>query len=107
MRKDWHHGGKSAHARGYGVQWQKLRSLMLGQEPLCRLCKAEGRTAAATDLDHVVPKAKGGTDDPANLQPLCRACHDAKTRRDSGARARGCDASGMPTARGHHWNRSS
>jgi 5-methylcytosine-specific restriction endonuclease McrA len=27
------------------------------------------------DVDHIVPVADGGTDDPANLRLLCMACH--------------------------------
>jgi 5-methylcytosine-specific restriction endonuclease McrA len=33
----------------------------------------------ATDIDHIVEVANGGTDDIENLQPLCNACHKAKT----------------------------
>jgi 5-methylcytosine-specific restriction protein A len=29
------------------------------------------------DVDHIVPVAEGGTDDPANLRLLCMACHVA------------------------------
>lgn len=29
-------------------------------------------------LDHIVPTASGGSDDPENLQPLCRPCHAIK-----------------------------
>jgi 5-methylcytosine-specific restriction protein A len=32
----------------------------------------------------VTPKAQGGTDDLVNLQPLCKQCHDAKTKREHG-----------------------
>lgn len=33
----------------------------------------------ATDIDHILEVAEGGTDDIENLQPLCRACHIEKT----------------------------
>ena len=41
----------------------------------------------ATEVDHVLPKAKGGTDDLKNLQSICSACHRAKTLRDEGRKA--------------------
>lgn len=34
-------------------------------------------------VDHIVGKAKGGTDDPDNLQSLCSPCHDAKSEREA------------------------
>lgn len=94
-RRPWqHHDGRhSRHARGYGAGWSKLRAIVLGivrgrPTALCRACEQEGRVTVATDCDHIVPKAKGGTDDLTNLQPLCRWHHDAKSLRDRGARAR-------------------
>lgn len=74
--------------RGYGWQWQKLRKVMLAQDPLCRTCREQGKVTAAQELDHIVPKAEGGTDDPANLAPICKPCHKEKTAHES-ARAQG------------------
>jgi 5-methylcytosine-specific restriction enzyme A len=75
---------RGSSARGYGAAWQRLRSSVLAEEPLCRTCHAEGRIVAAKHVDHIVPKAKGGDDARSNLQPLCIACHQQKTaRRDS------------------------
>jgi 5-methylcytosine-specific restriction protein A len=65
----------SAAARGYGHRWRKLRSVILRRDPICRAC---GR-AASTDVDHVVPRSAGGTDEAENLQGLCHACHSRKT----------------------------
>ena len=48
------------------------------------ICLAPGCTQAATDVDHVVPKRAGGTDDMDNLQGFCHACHSAKTAREDG-----------------------
>lgn len=71
----------------YGVAWRKQRLALLKSEPLCRLCLATGRTVAATVADHILPLADGGTNETANLQPLCKRCHDAiKTPADKKAR---------------------
>ncbi|MDJ0462020.1 HNH endonuclease signature motif containing protein [Streptomyces sp. H27-C3] len=40
--------------------------------------------ASAIDVDHIIPLAKGGEDVATNVQPLCKTCHKAKTRRDFG-----------------------
>jgi 5-methylcytosine-specific restriction protein A len=53
---------------------------------LCELCQAKGLTVFAKVVDHIVPLAKGGSDDDANTQNLCTPCHDLKTRDDFGLR---------------------
>jgi 5-methylcytosine-specific restriction protein A len=60
--------------RGYGGRWQRLRLLVLNREPLCRMCHAP-----ATDVDHFIPKSRGGDDSFDNLQSLCHECHARKT----------------------------
>lgn len=70
----------STTERGYGYAWQKLRKLILQRDKyLCVLCKEQGRLTEATDVDHKLNKAKGGTDDWDNLQSLCGPCHKIKT----------------------------
>lgn len=71
----------SAAQRGYGVRWRKLRATQLAMEPLCRECLANGRTTAATDVDHIVARRDGGSDGYENLQSLCHSCHSSKTAR--------------------------
>jgi 5-methylcytosine-specific restriction protein A len=71
-------------ARGYGGHWRKLRLFVLAREPLCRRCLARGRTVAATDVDHIKPRADGGSDATENLQALCHSCHSQKTVREDG-----------------------
>jgi ATP adenylyltransferase len=47
----------------------------------CELCghSAEER---ALEVDHILPRNKGGTDDTANLQALCYVCNATKRDRD-------------------------
>lgn len=79
------HDGRrgSAARRGYDSRWRRVRLMRLAREPLCRLCAARGRVAAAVLVDHIVPIRDGGAVlDDDNLQPLCRECHDIKTTED-------------------------
>lgn len=73
---------RRARWHGYGTtRWRKLRKLTLALEPLCRECKS-----IATVLDHIKPVRDGGEPfDAANLQPLCAACHNSKSGKESHA----------------------
>lgn len=79
----------SAHSRGYGVAWRRVREVVLQAEPLCRHCMERGMVTPAVEVDHIRPLRDGGTNDRENLQPLCCACHDDKTARDIRARMKG------------------
>lgn len=79
---------RSRHARGYGSAWVAIREQVLADEPTCRECAREGIITAAKHVDHITPKARGGTDDRANLQPLCQRHHDLKTAAENRARVR-------------------
>lgn len=71
-----------------GSRWQRLRVAVLSDNPLCVQCLKTGRVTSAAEVDHIVPVHKGGTDELHNLQPLCKPCHESKTRRDLGQRER-------------------
>lgn len=78
----WYAGGRS-DKRGYGGEWRKLREEVLDRDQgLCQECKRQGRIMPGTDVDHIVPKAQGGSDSLSNLQVLCRECHRLKTKRE-------------------------
>lgn len=88
----WH---SSRQERGYGWEWRKLRLTILERDKhlcQCARCKASGRTTLATQVDHVVSKAKaqalGWTeeqiDDPSNLQAINDKCHEIKTKEEQG-----------------------
>ena len=66
-------------------RWHRVRSQVLRAYPLCVECARSGITRLAEDVDHIVP-LRGRPDlayDAANLQGLCRGCHNRKTARES------------------------
>ena len=82
--RDRSRGTESSSKRGYGAFWQKLRLAVLERDDyLCVQCKAEGRVAPATDVDHILPKSYGGKDEMGNLQSLCKPCHKIKTAEEA------------------------
>ncbi len=87
----------SRQSRGYGKAWDKLRELILARDAgLCQVCLPRGLLTVGRTVDHIKPKAEGGTDDPANLQTICDDCHEAKTLAEA-MRARGI-GDGMSTS---------
>jgi len=48
----------------------------------CELCGISA-DVRALEVDHIVPRKLGGTDDPANLQALCYSCNSMKRDRDA------------------------
>ena len=90
-----------------GHAWAKIRQRILRRDcGLCQPCKREDRLTLAQQVDHIVPVSKGGGNEDVNLESTCLACHQEKTRADLGLKqVTACDASGLPVAAGHHWNR--
>jgi 5-methylcytosine-specific restriction enzyme A len=81
---------KSRHERGYGCDWVKIRSQRLAiDDHMCQICLSMGRYTMASQVDHVINKASGGTDHINNLQSVCAPCHKLKTQSESGAKRTG------------------
>jgi 5-methylcytosine-specific restriction endonuclease McrA len=56
------------------TQWKKLRLRILSRDGYqCHWCGAEANT-----VDHIVPVARQGTDDPENLVAACKRCNFSK-----------------------------
>lgn len=71
--------------RGYDARWyREFRDPYISEHPLCEQCEREGRTTAATDVDHITPHE--GNEALlycwTNLQSLCGLCHRRKTARE-------------------------
>lgn len=82
-KTNWHGRGTNTE-RGYGYAWRKTRALILRiDNHLCQVCLAKGRPTPATEVDHILAKHKGGTDEADNLQAICRSCHQAKTQAEA------------------------
>lgn len=63
---------------GYGRDWLRLRAQVLREEPYCRECGQP-----STTVDHIKPRARGGTDERRNLRGLCDDCRRVKDAKDA------------------------
>ena len=67
-------------ARPYDkMQHRRWRKLILGRDPICRVCHTE----PSTEADHIVPLDQGGGWGLDNGQGLCASCHGKKTREEN------------------------
>lgn len=58
-----------------GSQWNKTRLMILERDNYtCAYCGRE-----ATEVDHILAKANGGTDEPSNLVAACKPCNGLKS----------------------------
>lgn len=76
----------NAAQRGYNQAWREASRVYLQHNPLCRECWRQGRVKQAEVTDHIKPH-KGDSVLfwlETNWQPLCAACHNAKTAREDG-----------------------
>ena len=69
-----------------GLNWERIREDKLYANPLCEVCYKLGLTNGAVEIDHIVPVSLGGNNDIANLQSICRECHEKKTARENAYR---------------------
>jgi 5-methylcytosine-specific restriction protein A len=72
----------SAARRGYDHNWRRIRLAQLRREPLCRFCMERGVMTPATEVDHILALADGGTHAATNLRSACHSCHSRRTARD-------------------------
>lgn len=67
-----------SHAERTRGSYRRFWSQVVGRHgALCVYC----REREATCLDHVIPRSRGGQDQPGNLVPACRPCNSSKGAR--------------------------
>ncbi|MGM3305805.1 HNH endonuclease [Anabaena sp. WFMT] len=82
--------GKNSPFDGNLVYWSERRgkstllplrvtTLLKSQKGKCNHCGLQFREDDVMEVDHIIPKSKGGRNDYKNLQLLHRHCHDVKT----------------------------
>ena len=52
----------------------------------CASCSRKLGPADKWDIDHIIPLALGGADEPENMQVLCDWCHGKKTAQEDAPR---------------------
>lgn len=63
----------------YGRAWKRIRDRHIAQNPLCEVCKKNGKLTPVEEVHHIVPLSQGGTHEDSNLMSLCKACHSEIT----------------------------
>lgn len=60
----------------------RVRTLLVRQNQQCTICKRKFSEfdSVSWEVDHIIPRSKGGLDIYENLQLVHKACHEAKTR---------------------------
>ncbi len=60
----------------------RVAKLLMKQKGKCSLCRQNFTPDDLIEVDHIIPKSKGGKDTSKNYQALHRHCHDVKSRND-------------------------
>ena len=77
--------GWSATGSHMGTRWYVVRSRVLkASGGKCYMCGEDG----AVEVDHVVPRSRGGSDHPDNLRAVCKVCHLRKSSAEGHAAKR-------------------
>lgn len=66
----------------------RVCNLLKRQNGSCAACKRKFQMEEAMEVDHIIPRSKGGLDQYKNLQVLHRQCHTKKTAKDLSRSAR-------------------
>lgn len=105
MRK--YNNNNSWHSLYDTALWKRIRYNQLEAMPLCSYCLDQGHTVAANIVDHIKPH-KGDISifyDLANLQSLCKKCHDShKQRLEKSGIVKGSGINGDPIDKNSKWH---
>lgn len=74
----------------------RVATLLKKQKGKCTFCNNYFKDGDSLEVDHIVPKSKGGEDKSDNWQLLHRHCHDTKTASDGSSGNKSTCNSGKP-----------
>jgi hypothetical protein len=61
---------------------KNLRYAILSRDKFtCKSCGAKAIDGAILEVDHIIPRSKGGSNDPSNLRTLCSNCNGGKSNK--------------------------
>ena len=93
-KKVWHSSTTQTRNQYGSTRWKRTRAAALARDGyLCQVCTTRGVISSANIVDHITPQHKQQFDffDLANLQAICKPCHDIKTAEEA-KQARGLKA---------------
>lgn len=76
------------HPRGRMTEQRVLR-IYLAHNGRCHVCGLKLPAGTDYEIDHITALCNGGTDDDANLAPICIECHSEKTPDDKATAGHG------------------
>ena len=68
----------------------RVAKLLKKQKGKCPYCGLYFTSNDLLEVDHIIPRSKGGKDEYKNLQLMHRHCHDIKSRYDGSAQGHAC-----------------
>lgn len=84
QRRMYHSDESKAQQFYHSRQWRKLSHRWLVDHPLCAECQRHGIVKQADLVDHITPVRVDWSKrfDTSNLQSLCYACHNRKSKHE-------------------------
>jgi 5-methylcytosine-specific restriction endonuclease McrA len=61
---------------------EDIAAILKAQNHRCAYCRTKLRKGRSTHIDHIIPLARGGSNDRKNLQALCSTCNTTKSAKD-------------------------
>ncbi len=71
-------GRPTASQRGYGAEWRRVSAQVTAGATACHWCGQPFTGEDPATADHIVPRARGGTNDLSNLVPAHRSCNSRR-----------------------------
>lgn len=64
--------------RGLSGAHARMSQLYKDTNRACAICHRHGTPGNPITAGHIIPRSRGGTNDPSNYQPECLSCNSAK-----------------------------